>query len=145
MSGEAGVKVFCRFRPFNKREIELGADKAVDFQFTPNSCKLEEGGRKYEFPFDYCWDGMCLQVRSHPARPRGTGLASLRPDVPLRWTRMHDAPHISCGAGPRCTHADRCVQSLRSTVRARHLPGLQRHHLRVRPDRRRQVVVNDGR
>ena len=32
MSGEAGVKVFCRFRPFNKREIELGADKAVDFQ-----------------------------------------------------------------------------------------------------------------
>lgn len=45
MSGEAGVKVFCRFRPFNKREIELGADKAVDFKFTPNSCKLEEGTR----------------------------------------------------------------------------------------------------
>ena len=59
---EAGVKVFCRFRPFNKREIELGADKALDFKFTPTACKLEEGGRKYDFPFDYCWDGDCLQT-----------------------------------------------------------------------------------
>jgi hypothetical protein len=50
MSGEAGVKVFCRFRPFNKREIELGADKAVDFKFTPNSCKLEEGTRAFVHP-----------------------------------------------------------------------------------------------
>ena len=50
MSGEAGVKVFCRFRPFNKREIELGADKAVDFKFTPNSCKLEEGTKVFRSP-----------------------------------------------------------------------------------------------
>ncbi len=92
MSDEAGVKVFCRarsshpaaptvaacliraartgFRPFNKREIELGADKAVNFQFTPNSCRLEEGGRKYEFPFDHCWDGNCHQVRLASPSPR---------------------------------------------------------------------------
>ena len=61
---DAGVKVFCRFRPFNKREIELGADKAVDFRFEPGCIKIE-GERKYEFPFDYCWDGTSNQAEVH--------------------------------------------------------------------------------
>ena len=39
MSGGAGVKVFCRFRPFNKREIELGADKAVDFKVSASAAR----------------------------------------------------------------------------------------------------------
>ena len=42
----------------------------MNFQFTPNSCKLEEGGRKYEFPFDHCWDGNCHQVRLASPSPR---------------------------------------------------------------------------
>ena len=62
---EAGVKVFCRFRPFNKREIDLGADKGVDFEFSPGGVKIEAEGRKYEFPFDYCWDGTCHQADVH--------------------------------------------------------------------------------
>ena len=61
MSEMAGVKVFCRFRPFNKREIALGADKAVDFVFSPSGVSLTNQGRKYDFPFDYCWDGNCKQ------------------------------------------------------------------------------------
>eukprot|EP01052_Picozoa_sp_SAG31_P042440 SAG31_NODE_6736_length_1905_cov_1.909745_2_plen_91_part_00 len=61
MAEAAGVKVFCRFRPFNKREIALGADKAVDFVFSPNGVSLTNQGRKYEFPFDYCWDGTARQ------------------------------------------------------------------------------------
>jgi kinesin family protein 5 len=61
MSETAGVKVFCRFRPFNRRERDLGADKAVDFQFSPGQLQFTGEGRKYTFPFDYCWDGTCHQ------------------------------------------------------------------------------------
>ena len=48
MSTEAGVKVFCRFRPFNKREIALGADKGLELEFTPNGVKFANAGRQYQ-------------------------------------------------------------------------------------------------
>ena len=70
MAESAGVKVFCRFRPFNKREIGLGANKGLRLDLSAEHVKFEaEGGRSYDFPFDYCWDGSCYQtdVYSHCA------------------------------------------------------------------------------
>ena len=51
------VKVFCRFRPFNKREIELGADKAVELIIKPGYISIgDANGEPREFPFDYAFD-----------------------------------------------------------------------------------------
>ena len=67
----------------------------MNFQFTPNSCKLEEGGRKYEFPFDHCWDGNCHQVWTAPARPR---LASAAARLELTWPGVPHRPKSTASA-----------------------------------------------
>ena len=55
--GGDSVKVFCRFRPFNKREIELGADKAVELVIKPGYISIGDvNGEPREFPFDYAFD-----------------------------------------------------------------------------------------
>eukprot|EP01050_Picozoa_sp_SAG11_P000819 SAG11_NODE_30_length_23132_cov_22.413277_7_plen_257_part_00 len=57
------VRVFCRFRPFNKREIALGADKGVDLTIKCDGVTVIDPstGRKHDFPLDFCWDGACTQ------------------------------------------------------------------------------------
>jgi hypothetical protein len=57
------VKVFCRFRPFNKREIAIGADKGVNLQIKPGYISIGDAtGEPREFPFDYAFDNTSTQV-----------------------------------------------------------------------------------
>lgn len=60
----------CRFRPFNKREIALGEDKAVKIEMEPEGISLADPstGRDYKFPFDYAFglDTTQDQVRARP-------------------------------------------------------------------------------
>lgn len=52
------VRVFCRFRPFNKREIELGADQAVKIEIKGEGITITDptDGKTRDFPFDYAFN-----------------------------------------------------------------------------------------
>lgn len=64
MADSCNVRVFCRFRPFNKREIALGADQGVEINLRPGQVELVEPstGKKREFPVDHCFGGDCHQL-----------------------------------------------------------------------------------
>ena len=49
---DMNVRVFCTLRPFNKREIELGADKALDLTIKGSGVAIADPstGRKHDFP-----------------------------------------------------------------------------------------------
>ena len=62
MSGES-VKVFCRFRPFNAREKELGADKGVNLKIGKEKITIGDAtGEPRDFPFDYAFDWTTTQA-----------------------------------------------------------------------------------
>ena len=64
MSESDGVKVFCRFRPFNAREIKIGADKGVELIIKPGAISIgDANGEPREFPFDYAFDNNTTQVQ----------------------------------------------------------------------------------
>ena len=52
------VRVFCRFRPFNKREIALGADQALKIDIKAESITITDptDGKARDFPFDYAFN-----------------------------------------------------------------------------------------
>ena len=52
------VRVFCRFRPFNKREIALGADQALKIDIKADSITITDptDGKARDFPFDYAFN-----------------------------------------------------------------------------------------
>ena len=52
------VKVFCRFRPFNQREIELGADKALEIKIRSEYITITDPSdeKSRDFPFDYAFN-----------------------------------------------------------------------------------------
>ena len=52
------VKVFCRFRPFNQREIELGADKALEIKIRSEYITITDPNdeKSRDFPFDYAFN-----------------------------------------------------------------------------------------
>ena len=64
MADSCNVRVFCRFRPFNRRELALGADKGVEINLKPGQVELVEpaSGKKREFPVDHCFEGDCHQL-----------------------------------------------------------------------------------
>jgi kinesin family protein 5 len=71
MSESDSVKVFCRFRPFNAREIELGADQGVELIIKPGAISIGDAtGEPREFPFDYAFDNTTTQeqVYEHCAK-----------------------------------------------------------------------------
>ena len=64
MSESDGVKVFCRFRPFNAREIKIGADKGVELIIKPGAISIgDANGEPREFPFDFAFDNNTTQVQ----------------------------------------------------------------------------------
>ena len=64
MADSCNVRVFCRFRPFNQREKELGADQGVEINLKPGQVEIVEPstGRKRDFPVDHCFGGDCTQI-----------------------------------------------------------------------------------
>jgi kinesin family protein 5 len=56
MAEATGVKVFCRFRPFNRRETELGGDESGFLKLGETSIEINDpggGGSSNNFEFDY--------------------------------------------------------------------------------------------
>jgi kinesin family protein 5 len=63
MADDNSVKVFCRFRPFNRREIQLGADQGVELIIKPGAISIgDASGEPREFPFDYAFDNTTTQT-----------------------------------------------------------------------------------
>jgi kinesin family protein 5 len=63
MSDSCNVRVFCRFRPFNQREKDLGEDQGVEINIKPGQVEIVDPttGRKRDFPMDHCFEGGCHQ------------------------------------------------------------------------------------
>ena len=64
MSDSCNVKVYCRFRPFNDRELAIGADQNVDLDIQPGKIVIHDpsSGRPRTFPMDAAFKGDCRQV-----------------------------------------------------------------------------------
>ena len=59
MAEATGVKVYCRFRPFNRREIELGGDASRFLRLGETSIEINDpqgGGAGNNFEFDRVFD-----------------------------------------------------------------------------------------
>ena len=54
MAESANVKVFARFRPFNKRELAIDPDARRNLKFVDGSAGVEVEGKR--FTFDRCFD-----------------------------------------------------------------------------------------
>ena len=64
MSDISGVRVFCRFRPFNQREIALGEDQKLELEILPGKIEIMDpaSGRPKTFPMDAAFRGDCRQI-----------------------------------------------------------------------------------
>ena len=64
MSDSCSVRVYCRFRPFNAREIALGEDQKLELDILPGKIEIMDptSGRPRTFPMDAAFRGDCRQI-----------------------------------------------------------------------------------